>query len=453
MDRREFLKLSGAAGLAAFGGPAAIAADDVTGQNLKLRIAPVSLEIGPGKVIKTVGYNGSVPGPIVRFREGRPVNVDVYNDTDVPEVVHWHGQAISPKVDGSTEEGTLPVPPGGHRRYSFTPGPTGTRWYHTHSMAHADLTRAGFSGQYGFAIIEPARHAGNYDQEICIALHQWEPALGTMGPPDNGWEIMYKSATFNERMLGAGEPLRVKEGQRILFRLLNASATDEHRIALPGHQFQVIAMDGNPVPHPRTVDFLYLDIGERVDALVEMKNPGVWVFGSTSDDFRNMGMGVVVEYANKSGMPQWQAPANAGRGPWDYAQFSNDRAAPEPDHTFEMHIEKIPGNKKDFNHWTINGKSFPDIERLRVQKGKRYRLLFNNDSGDVHPLHLHRHTFEITQVGDQRMSGLKKDVISVARRSKAAVDFVADNPGLSLFHCHMQLHMDFGFMQLLEYVG
>jgi FtsP/CotA-like multicopper oxidase with cupredoxin domain len=453
MNRREFVKLSTAASVCvslldtldsglAFG---------AEGSNFKLRIAPVSLEIGPGKTIGTVGYNGSVPGPILRFKEGKPVTVDVYNDTDMPEVVHWHGQAVAPKVDGSVEEGTLPVPPHGHRQYRFSPSPAGTRWYHTHTMAHADLTRAGFSGQFGFAIIEPARHEGAYDQEICIAAHQWEPALGTMGPPDNGWEIMYSSATFNGKMLGSGDPLRVREGQRVLFRLLNASATDEIRLALPGHQFRVIAMDGNPVPRPQTVDVLYLDIGERVDALVEMKNPGVWVFGAVSDEFRKMGMGVVLEYADKSGEPQWQAPANPGRGPWDYAQFSNDQPAPEPDHTFEMLIRKIPGNKKDFNHWTINGKSWPDIEKLRVEKGKRYRILFNNDSGDIHPLHLHRHIFEITQVGDKRMSGLRKDVISVNRRSKAAVDFVADNPGSTLFHCHMQLHMDFGFMQLFEY--
>jgi FtsP/CotA-like multicopper oxidase with cupredoxin domain len=446
MDRREFLTLSAAAaaGLASARTPSA---------NVQLRISPVSLDIGPGKSIRTVGYNGSVPGPILRFEEGKPATVDVFNETDVPEVVHWHGQAISPAVDGSTEEGTVAVPPRGHRQYRFTPNPAGTRWYHTHSMAHADLSRAGFSGQFGFAIIEPARHAGDYDQEICIAIHHWEPALGTMGPPDNGWEIMYKSATFNGKMLGTGEPLRVKEGQRVLFRMLNASATDEVRVALPGHRFRVIAMDGNPVPRPQDVDFLYLDIGERIDALVEMKNPGVWVFGSLKLDERAMGMGVVVEYAGKSGEPQWQQPPDPGRGPWDYAQFSNEAPAPEPDHTFEMLFQKIPGNKKDFNHWTINGKSFPDIEKLRVQKGKRYRLSFNNDSGDVHPLHLHRHLFEITQVGDKRMSGLKKDVISVARRSKASIDFVANNPGSTLFHCHMQLHMDFGFMQLLEYVS
>lgn len=446
MRRREFLKLCGVASAMKLPLAGADAKADVT-----LRIAPVSLEIGPGKVIQTVGYNGSVPGPIVRLREGKQVRVDVFNDTDVEEVVHWHGQHIPSLVDGSVEEGTPAVPAHGHQRYQFTAKPAGTRWYHTHAMAHADLARAGFSGQYGFAIVEPARHPGNYDQEICIAAHHWEPSLANMGPPDNGWEIAYKSATLNSKMLGAGEPVRVRAGQRVLFRLLNASATDEIRLALPGHQFKVIAMDGNPLAHPQIVDTLYLDIGERVDALVEMNNPGVWVFGSTKDDERGMGMGVVVEYANQSGEPQWRAPANVARGPWDYTLFSTGAAAPEPDHQFEMKFQKIPGNRKDFNHWTINGKSFPDIERLKLDKGKRYRLVFNNDSGDIHPLHLHRHTFEITQVAGKPMAGLMKDVISVGRRSTAAVDFVADNPGLTLFHCHMQLHMDFGFMQLLEY--
>jgi FtsP/CotA-like multicopper oxidase with cupredoxin domain len=459
MNRRDFLQLSGlaSAGLSSLDWPSAMASDadprkDEKAQ-VQLHIKPVALEIGPGKTVQTVGYNGSVPGPIFRFTEGRPVTVEVFNETDVPEVVHWHGQMIAPAVDGSVEEGTPAIPPHGRRRYRFTPRPAGTRWYHTHTMAHGDLSRAGFSGQFGFAIVEPARHPGDYDQEICIAAHHWEPSLANMGPPDNGWEIAYRSATFNGKMLGAGEPVRVRAGQRLLFRLLNASATDEIRLALPGHRFTVIAMDGNPVPRPQTVDTLYLDIGERIDALVQMDNPGIWVFGSAKEEERLMGMGVVVEYANKNGEPQWQQPSNLARGPWDYTLFASDRPAPEPDHQFEMKFEKIPGNRKDFNHWTINGKSFPDNGKLRLEKGKRYRLNFNNDSGDIHPLHLHRHTFEITRVGEKPTAGLRKDVISVARRSTAAIDFVADNPGLTLFHCHMQLHMDFGFMQLFEYAG
>jgi FtsP/CotA-like multicopper oxidase with cupredoxin domain len=199
------------------------------------------------------------------------------------------------------------------------------------------------------------------------------------------------------------------------------------------------------------MDFLYLDIGERIDALVEMNNPGLWVLGSLKDEERMMGMGIVVEYANKNGKPQWRQPANPGRGPWDYTPFAADRQAPQPDHEIEMKFGKIPGNRVDFNRWTINGKSFPENGKIRLEKGKRYRLLFNNDTGDIHPLHLHRHTFEITQIGDKPTAGLMKDVVSVARRSTAAIDFVADNPGLTLFHCHMQLHMDYGFMQLFEY--
>jgi FtsP/CotA-like multicopper oxidase with cupredoxin domain len=468
MNRRDFLALSGLASLAFPSAalrsarlpaldllapelPDSNQSNDQT--NVTLRIAPVSLEIGPGKIIKTVGYNGSAPGPILRFREGRPVTVDVFNETDVAETVHWHGQMIPSAVDGSVEEGTPEIPAHGHRRYRFTPKPAGTRWYHTHSMARADLSRAGFSGQYGFSIIEPARHPGNYDQEICLAAHHWEPSIADKGPADNGYEIAYGSATLNDKMLGSGQPIRVRQGQRVLFRFLNSSATDEIRLALPGHRFTVIAMDGNPLPRPQTVDFVYLDIGERVDAMVEMNNPGVWILGSPNQGERMMGMGVVVEYADKSGEPQWQQPSGITRGPWDYSMFGNGGAAPEPDHTFEMKFEKVPGHKVDFNRWTINGKSYPDIERLRLEKGKRYKLSFNNNSGDIHPLHLHRHTFEIVEVAGKPTAGLMKDVISVASRGSAAVTFVADNPGLTLFHCHMQLHMDFGFMQLLEYAG
>jgi FtsP/CotA-like multicopper oxidase with cupredoxin domain len=119
-----------------------------------------------------------------------------------------------------------------------------------------------------------------------------------------------------------------------------------------------------------------------------------------------------------------------------------------------MKFEKIPGHKKDFNHWTINGKGFPEIEKLRLEKGKRYKLFFDNKAtGDIHPLHLHRHTFEVVEVAGKPMAGLMKDVVSVGSRNTAAVSFVADNPGLTLFHCHMQLHQDFGFMQLLEYAS
>ncbi len=98
-----------------------------------------------------------------------------------------------------------------------------------------------------------------------------------MGPPNNGLAVSYQYASFNDRMLGHGEPIRVKTGERVLFGLLNASATDDLRLALPGHQFQVVALDGNPVLTPRSINILQIGLAERVDAIVEMKQPGVWI--------------------------------------------------------------------------------------------------------------------------------------------------------------------------------
>jgi FtsP/CotA-like multicopper oxidase with cupredoxin domain len=268
-------------------------------------------------------------------------------------------------------------------------------------------------------------------------------------PPDNGLEVMYHAATLGERMLGHGEPIRVRQGERILFRLLNASATMDVTLALPGHRFTVIALDGNPVPKQASVEVLTLDVAERADVIVEMNNPGVWVFGSTDDDDRNMGMGVVIEYANRQGEPQWLAPKAA----WNYAAFALTTPAKAPDETIKLTFEKVPGGRGGYNRWTINGKSWPDTNPLfTVLEGKRYRLVMNNNSGDTHPVHMHRHSFEVTKVGGTAISGLMKDTISMPRFSTAEIDFLADDPGPTFFHCHHQDHMDEGFAGFITYV-
>lgn len=120
-------------------------------------------------------------------------------------------------------------------------------------------------------------------------------------------------------MLGHGEPIKVKQGERVLFHVLNGSATEIRSLALPGHTFRVVALDGNPVPNPATVPFLWLGTAERVSAIVEMNHPGVWIMGDTSNDDRRHGMGVVVEYANHAGKSQWIAPPKFR---WDYTRFA-----------------------------------------------------------------------------------------------------------------------------------
>ena len=452
---------------------------------IEIKAAPI--EISPHRILSTITYNGQFPGPLLRFQEGRPVTIDIVNNTDTPEQLHWHGQKIPTDVDGAAEEGTPYVPAHGKRRIRFTPNPAGFRFYHTHNRAGADLSAGQYTGQVGPVYIEPKHDPGAYDREVFLVLKEFAPTLSRGGDmaqdflspsaPDkalketgeiamraslakgmpHGYEVGYDFFTINGRMLGHGEPLRVKQGQRILFHLLNGSATEIRSLALPGHTFQVVALDGNPVPQPAHVPVIWLGTAERVSAIVEMNHPGVWILGDLDNDDRGHGMGMVVEYAGRSGKAQWIAPAPFR---WSYARFAQPGAsAAAPDEAFEMTFAKDNAADEGFNRWTINGVPFPmaDMEKpapamFHLTQGKRYRLRLRNASDDIHPIHLHRHSFELTNLAGVGTAGILKDVVMLGGYQQYEVDFVADDPGLTLFHCHQQLHMDFGFMALFDYV-
>src|SRR5215470_4193682 len=444
-----------------------------------LHIKTSPIEIAPKRIISATTYNGQFPGPLFRFKEGREVTIEIFNDADTPEQLHWHGQKVPADVDGAAEEGTPFIPAHGKRRITFTPNPAGFRFYHTHNRAGANLAAGQYGGEVGPVFIEPAQEPGRYDREVFLVLKEFEPTFSRGGDmpqdflspaaPDkhlkeigessmkaslakgmpHGYEVGYRSFTINGRMLGHGEPIRVKHGERVLFHILNGSATEIRSLALPGHSFKVLALDGNLVPNPISVPVLWLGTAERVSALVHMTHPGVWVLGDLDDGDRGHGMGIVVEYAGRAGKPQWVAPQLFK---WSYARFSKPTAtAPSADETFEMTFAKDNAAEEGFNRWTINGVAYPMAGEMmpapfHLQPGKRYRIRMRNASDDIHPIHLHRHTFELTNVAGRPTSGVLKDVVMLGGYQEAELDFVADNPGLALFHCHQQLHMDFGFM-------
>lgn len=443
LRRRDFLAIAGAA----LGADAR--AQETARPDFTLRIGPVSVEVQPGKVVKTTGYNGMAPGPLIRCRENQTITIAVINGSPLPELAHWHGLRVAPEVDGAMEEGTPMLAPGASARYTFAPSPAGTRWYHSHTMGGRNLDRGTFTGQFGFFYIEPANDPGAYDQEIFLALKEWDPFLSMMGDEDGFLDAAYKLFSINGRALGHGDPIRVKPGQRVLLRILNASATEHRRLALAGHRFQVITMDGNAVAKPRVSPILELGPAERIDTVVEMNNPGVWIFGEANDKDRNRGLGIVFEYAKQSGSPRWVTPSNQA---WDYAAFGTagvEAGAGEP---LPLVFENKFRGRRQVDHWTVNGKSWPNTDPIRVKKGGRYRLIFDNRSDEAHPVHLHRHTFEIAKIAGKPVSGVFKDVVVVGAKSQTEALLIADNPGRTLFHCHQQLHMDNGFMALLEYV-
>jgi FtsP/CotA-like multicopper oxidase with cupredoxin domain len=114
---------------------------------------------------------------------------------------------------------------------------------------------------------------------------------------------------------------------------------------------------------------------------------------------------------------------------------------------------KINGGQGGFNRWTINGKSFDErVAPTTLQKGSRYRLIFDNQTDDAHPIHLHRNSFELVNVNGKPTAGILKDVVLVKGFKKIEVDLTPAMDGLTLFHCHQQLHMDYGFKLLFKVV-
>jgi FtsP/CotA-like multicopper oxidase with cupredoxin domain len=406
LDRRDLLKLGLLSALAP--GRGALAASPHgrqqqtdTRADYTIRIGTGLVELGPDKIISTTLYNGQFPGELLRFREGTPVTVEIHNDTDTPEQLHWHGQSVPPDVDGAAEEGTPFIPPHGSRRITFTPGPAGLRFYHTHVHAREDLAKGQYGGQVGPVYIEPKQHAGDYDREVFLILKEFAPALSRGGdmPMDflapaatvnalkeagesamkaslaagkpHGYEVGYDVFSINGRMLGHGDPIRVKTGDRVLLHVLNGSATEIRSLALPGHTFRVVALDGNPVPAPAGVPVLWLGTAERVSAIVHMQHPGVWILGDTSDDDRKAGMGIVVEYAGRSGKAQWIAPKPFR---WNYTRFGAAASATPPDETIALTFAKNTAAADGFNLWTINGNAFSEEDSTtlaRLRQGGR----------------------------------------------------------------------------------
>src|SRR5208282_5954208 len=245
-SRRQFLKFAGLTGAGLLTPGKSFLADTIVSgtdpqapdspADYTLRIASSPIELAPNHIVSAITYNGQFPGPLLRFKEGQQVVVDIFNDTDAPEQLHWHGQFLSPDVDGSAEEGTPYIPAHGKRRIQFMPRPAGFRFYHTHSRAGADLHAGQYSGQVGPVYVEPRHEPGNYDREVFLVLKEFEPSFSQSGDmamdflaPNikvkeleasgesamkaslakgmpHGYEVGYRYFTINGRMSGHGEP-------------------------------------------------------------------------------------------------------------------------------------------------------------------------------------------------------------------------------------------------------
>lgn len=483
--------------------------DRGTGRTVRATVTagPADVDLG-GRVVRTWAYDGQVPGPLLRCTAGDRLEVDVRNQLPEPTTVHWHGLRLRNDMDGVPELTQPPISPGGSMRYSFTAPDPGTYWFHPHVGMQRER------GLFAPLIIDDPRELGDYDVEFVVVLDDWLD--GVAAPPDQvldllsrgpmetryespvqvgviedmsaSWEYhvtaeqanppagmpVQSPATFladsvsfpfyllNGRLPTAPQTFEGRPGQRARIRLINAGGATVFRVALGGHRLTVTHTDGFPV-EPVTVDTLQLASGERYDVLVTLAD-GVFPLVAVAEGRGAQALGVVRTAGGPAPSPA-AAPAElAGRllslAELRAAPALRRRAAP-PDVTHTLYLTGDMGSYA----WRINAETYDPRRPFAgstpqpVRAGQQVRLELINQTPMYHPMHLHGHTFTVRSIGE--VGGLTagtvpdgplKDTVLVAPGERVAVDFVADNPGQWLAHCHTAYHMATGMATVVSYV-
>ena len=304
------------------------AAGAVTFKEVDLDVRIVQHELAPGYSFHALAFNGLVPGPELRFKEGEWVNVMFTNRTDLLHTIHWHGVDLQYENDGVPYATQNPVMPGMTFQYRFQAIPAGTRFYHCHFGTLLHMQHA----MHGALIIEPdpdpvqrefgytrdytlvlssfdtnfAREEMNFmlrrmkerkwlmkhkaldartlavfkdKQEMFRAIESgWDPPyLPNRNQSRQAAQIDYNFFAINGKSYPLTEPLYIKRDETIRVRLINGGGLTHH-MHLHGHQFWQVARDGNLLLSPLKLNTISVAPGTSADIIVEGHNPGYWTF-------------------------------------------------------------------------------------------------------------------------------------------------------------------------------
>ncbi|HET7305012.1 MAG TPA: multicopper oxidase family protein [Segeticoccus sp.] len=460
-----------------------------TGRTRAHALTPRQTEIDlGGPVVPTLAYGDSVPGPTIRANVGDELVVDVRNRLDRATSVHWHGIALRNDMDGAAPA-TRDIAPGGRFTYRFSVPDPGTYWAHPHAGLDTDF------GLYLPVIVDDPDEPGDYDQEWVVVLDDWTDGIGpsseqildklqaggmsdmhhgdTGGMDGKGGmghggmsgtsgmagmgegsdllggdagDVRYPYYLVNGRIPTAPTTFRSKPARRIRIRFINAGADTAFRVALGGHRMMVTHTDGFPV-RPREVDALLLGMGERYDVTVTAGD-GLFPLVAVAEGKNGAARALLRTGSGRVPDPQVRPPELDGR----VGTVEAFRARPEvilPSRKPDVELSAMLGGNMSSYRWSINGRTFDDLEPLTIRQGQRARLTFTNHTMMWHPMHLHGHTFQVVGAGGR--PGPRKDTVIVLPMHAVSVDLQADNPGDWMLHCHNGYHMDAGMMTRLDY--
>ena len=505
LSRRQFLALAAgsvasASALAACAGssrPAVIGAGDprvtdrerrrtTTGAQLQrdLRLAATLWDLA-GTVIDTWAFDGQVPGAVVRANVGDTLILNVRNELPEPTTLHWHGVAIRNDMDGFEGLSQEPIPSGGSFQYRFVVPDAGTYWFHPHMGLGLDR------GLYAPLIVDDPRDAGKYDADEILILDDWLDGVDGR-TPDTEWDRVKKgmgsmsdggmsgmsgmgsgsTATGSMTMGGVGSstllggdagdvsyPYHLINGRppadratitvptgKARLRIINAASDTAYCVAIGGHRLTVTHTDGFPVV-PVPVDAILVAMGERYDVTVDVSS-GAWPVVALAEgkDARAVAVLRTNDAAATTAPAVEATPAELDGTIASLASLrARSDVALRAGDVRSIDV-RLSGSMMRYD-WGINGKTFPDYQRLDVTEGERVRLFFHNASGMWHPMHLHGHTFQV----DAANGGPRKDTVIVLPDQRVAVDVVADNPGQWALHCHNTYHLASGMATIFAY--
>ncbi|HJT94490.1 MAG TPA: multicopper oxidase family protein [Mycobacterium sp.] len=446
-----------------------------SGRTVAVELNPqrAHIDLG-GRVATTLAYGDTVPGPLIRAGVGDELAVTVKNRLDHSTSVHWHGIALRNDMDGAAPA-SPDIDAGTDFVYRFSVPHPGTYWAHPHTGLDAD------TGLYVPIIVDdtdPVR----YDAEWIVVLDDWTDGIGPTpvqiydglrgsGTPGMGGmpgmagmhgmggagssllggdagDVMYPYYLINGRIPAAPTTHTAKPGQRIKIRIVNAGSDTAFRVALAGHRMTVTHADGFPV-EPTESEAVLVGMGERYDVTVTAGD-GVFPLVAAAEGKEAVARALLKTGAGTAPEPAYRPPELTGR----VATVDSLTATPEvdlgPAKPDTKLTAELSGGMMAYD-WTINGRPFSDAEPLTVEQGQRVSLTFSNMSMMWHPMHLHGHTFQV--VKPDGGPGARKDTVIVQPMARLTVEFVADNPGEWMLHCHNTYHQQAGMMTSLNYIA
>jgi FtsP/CotA-like multicopper oxidase with cupredoxin domain len=459
MNRREFLSIAArSAALALAPGlahPASIRA-------LRLAEARQAL-VGAGHPDTAVwSYNGAVPGPELRLKQGERLRVQVENALGVDTTVHWHGVRVPNAMDGVPHLTQAPIKANGGRFwYEFELRDAGTYWYHPHLGSPEQVGR----GLYGPLIVDEAQPPA-LDRDIVWMLGDWrlDREARIVADFGNFMDASHAGRIGNTVTVNGAirETFELRAGERIRLRLVNAANARIFGLEFRGHDPMVIALDGQPVaPHRPEGGRIVLGPSMRADVLLDATGePGRSY--TVVDDFYPRGTYRLLDlrYANerlrggRAGAPLPKLAPNPLAEP-DLAAASRHRVEFGGGMMGNMPGMGMMGSMHRMA-WTVNGKPMPDNGHahepiLKLVLGRSYVLELVNDTQWHHPIHLHGHVFRVvSRDGKPTRHREWLDTVLLPPRSRAEIAFVADNPGNWMLHCHVLEHQASGMMAVVR---